>query len=103
VSEVELARQHWEEGFRRLQAAGDDRALQGRLWGQVETMTAELRRRVGGVYTLSELAEQYRRADTWAPQVLGERAAGAGWMRSASIAADAAFHLYARGAQDYTP
>ncbi len=103
MSAVELARQQWEEGFRRLQSAAGDRPRYGRLWQQVEVVIEELRRRVGATYTLAELADQYQGADTWTAQVIGERSHGVGWIGSASTAADAAFHLYSRGARDYRP
>ena len=100
---VELARQQWQEGFRRLQAGAGDRQRHGRLWQQVEILTEELRRRVGATYTLAELASEYRAADAWAPAAVEERSNAPGWERSVSTAADAAFHLYARGARDYVP
>jgi len=99
---VELARQHWEEGFRRLQSQAGDRRRRAALWDQVELLTSELRRRVGATYTLAELARHYGEADAWVLTAL-ERSPTPGWERSASLATDAAFHLYARGAQDYRP
>jgi hypothetical protein len=103
VPQIELARQQWEAGFRRLQEAAGDKRGQDRLWGQIETVTEELRRRVGAIYSLAQLADAYRGADRWAAEALDERATGAGWERSAAMAVDAAFHLYARGARDYRP
>ena len=103
MSAVELARQEWEEGFRRLQSTVDDRPLYGRVWRQVEVVIEELRRRVGATYTLAELTNHYHGADRWATEAIGERSHGQEWVRSASTAADAAFHLYSRGARDYRP
>lgn len=103
MSQVELARQQWEAGFRRLKEAAGDKREQQRLWSQVETVTEELRRRVGAIYSLAQLADAYRGADRWATEAIAERAAGVGWERSATMAIDAAFHLYARGARDYRP
>jgi hypothetical protein len=101
---VELARQHWAEGYRRLVRAKDpEPRLHARLLEQVDVVTDELRRRLGKSFTLAELAAAYTRADRWAYDAVGERADGAGWMSSATTAADAAFHLYARGARDYRP
>jgi hypothetical protein len=34
---------------------------------------------------------------------VGEQAPTRGWARTASLAADAAFYAYSRGAQDYEP
>ena len=101
---VELARQHWAEGYRRLVRAKEpEPSLYGRLLDQVEVVTEQLRRRVGKSFTLADLAAAYARADRWAYDAVEERGGGAGWMASASTAADAAFHLYARGARDYRP
>jgi hypothetical protein len=101
---VELARQHWEEGYRRLLRAKDpEPGRYARLLEQVEIVTAELRRRLGKSFTLAELAVAYTRADRWAREAVEERGATAEWLASASTAADAAFHLYARGARDYRP
>jgi hypothetical protein len=101
---VELARQHWAEGYRRfLHAREPEPLIHARLLRQVEVVTEELRRRIGKSFTLAELAAAYARADRWAYDAVEERAGGAGWMSSAATAADAAFHLYARGARDYRP
>ena len=101
---VELARQHWEDGYRRLVRTKDpEPTLYTRLLEQVEIVTSELRRRIGKSFTLAELASLYVRADRWALDAVRDRSHGADWMASASTAADAAFHLYARGARDYRP
>jgi hypothetical protein len=100
---VELARQHWAEGHRRLVRTTEP-ALHARLLRQVELVTAELRARVGKTFTLAELADAYGGADRWAYEAAEDDAEEApGWVSSASTAADAAFHLYARGARDYRP
>jgi hypothetical protein len=101
---VELARQHWAEGYRRLVRAREPQPrLHGRLLEQVEVVSAELRRRIGKSFTLAELAAAYAHADRWAYDSVGERATSADSMSTATTAADAAFHLYARGARDYRP
>ena len=101
---VELARQHWAEGYRRLVRAREpEPRLHSCLLEQVAVVTEELRRRVGKSFTLAELAAAYARADRWAYDAVEERGQGADWVSSASTAADAAFHLYARGARDYRP
>lgn len=103
MSSVALARQQWEEGYRRLEREAADPARHARLLEQVELLTGELRRRVGGTFTLTELAEAYRGAERWAQAVLAERDPRPGWAGFVSTSVDAAFHLYARGAQDYRP
>lgn len=99
---VELARHQWEEGYRRLRAATADPARQERLSAQVDVLVDELRRRLGQVFTLRELTDEYDRAERWS------RDAVAATLPSPhpgdlSTAEDAAFHLYARGARDFEP
>jgi hypothetical protein len=100
---VDLARQQWEEGARRLEEAARDPVEHGRLLTMVDALLDELRRRVGSTYTLSELSEAYTHADRWAHEVVAEAAPVPGWPRGLTMAADTAFHLYARGAVDYRP
>lgn len=97
--DVELARHQWSDGYRRLRELSGDPAS-GRVHDGVEAVTAELRRRLGGTYTLEELAEVYASSDDWVREAIEERS---GVARSSSLAGDAAFYLYARGAVDYAP
>jgi hypothetical protein len=99
---VELARQHWAEGDRRLARTTEPR-LHARMLEQVEIVTRELRARVGKTFTLAELADAYSGSDRWAQAAVEEHAESPDWVATASTAADAAFHLYARGARDYRP
>ena len=100
---LELARQQWQDGARRLREAARDPAEERALIAIAEVLIVELRRRVGGIFTLSELADEYDRVDGWALDHVAENAPVAGWQRSLSVAQDLAFHAYARGAQDYAP
>ncbi len=52
-----LVRHEWEDGARRLEAERGDPRRYARLVQQLEIVTDELRKRVGGVYTLGELAQ----------------------------------------------
>jgi hypothetical protein len=101
-ADLESARLEWERGYRDLLEATRDPAQDERLRAQVEAISAELRRRVGGTYTLRELADEYGAADSWARAVLAEQAAP-GWPRTLATVEGAAFHLYARGAVDFAP
>ena len=96
---VDLVRQQWADSYRGLVRDG----LDGGVREQVETVTAELRRRVGSTFTLAELADAYPGSERWALSAISERHERPGWIRTASSATDAAFHLYARGARDYRP
>ena len=103
VASVDVARQQWEEGGRRLAAHARDPRSYEVLIAQVEAVTEELRRRIGEHFTLAELASVYETADTWTLDAVADRGDQPGWTTQLSVAQDAAFHLYARGASDYVP
>ena len=96
---VQNARLQWEDGYRRLKEHASDRPTYQRLLAQVDVLIDELNRRVGQTFTLSDLAAAYEDADRWLLEVLPP---GAGAVQL-GLVEDAAFHLYARGAVDYTP
>jgi hypothetical protein len=102
-AEVESARREWQEGHRRLLEVAREAPARERLFEQVDAVAGELRRRVGGTFTIRELAAAYADAERWSRTVVAERAAAPGWPRTLSLVEAAAFHLYARGAQDYEP
>ena len=66
-------------------------------------MTDELRKQIGQTFTLEDLANTYQGAEDWVRTAVSERAATPGWPRTLAIVHDTAFHLYQRGAVDYTP
>ena len=98
---TELVQQEWEEGERRLEAERDDRRRYETLLRQIEVVTEELRKQVGQVFTLDELARAYRTADRWAREVVEEREPSPGWPRDLALVLAAAFYGYQRGATDY--
>jgi hypothetical protein len=98
---TELVQQEWEEGERRLEAERDDRRRYETLLRQIEIVTEELRKQVGQIFTLDELARAYRNADRWAREVVEEREPSPGWPRDLSLVLAAAFYAYRRGATDY--
>lgn len=100
---VELARQQWADGYRRLEAERGNERRYRDLAAHVVTVMEQLRRRVGGVYTVPELAAAYSSLDAWLRDALSEADPRVAASPDATIAADAAFHLYARGARDYEP
>jgi hypothetical protein len=103
MATVDAARQQWEDGNRRLESQSSDPDLYLRLLEQLEVATEELRKRVGETFTLAELADAYGTSDQWLREAVEERVEAPGWQRHLSVVQDAAFHLYARGATDYTP
>lgn len=96
-------RQEWADGYRALQESASDPRRHDQLVAQVEAVTDELRRRVGGAYTTAELVAAYRNAEDWARATVPDRAPAPGWPRTLSLVVAAAFHQYARGAVDYVP
>lgn len=101
-ADLESARLEWEHAYRDLVEVARDPTLESRVRVQLDVISAELRRRVGGSYTLRELADEYAAADGWARDVLSDQAAPE-WPRTLALVEGAAFHLYARGAVDYQP
>jgi hypothetical protein len=100
---VDVARQQWAEGHRRLEEARPDGARYERLLAQVEVVTAELRRRIGQTFSLAELAALYDASDAWARDAVEAADPAPGATNDLATVGDAAFHLYARGATDYAP
>jgi hypothetical protein len=101
IDALELVRQEWEEGHRRLEAQRDDPRRYRRLLDQLEVVGDGLRQRVGQTFALAELAVAYVDAERWARELVEERAPGPGWPRDLSLVVAAAFHAYQRGAVDY--
>ena len=101
-ADLASARLEWEHAWRDLVEAARDPVQGERLRSQVDAVTTELRRRVGGTFTLRELADEYVVADGWAREVLADQALP-DWTRTLALVEAAAFHLYARGAVDYAP
>ena len=100
---VSAARREWEDGNRRFVEGARDPARADTLHRQRDAVLDELRRRVGAVYTLAELATAYDTSERWLQAIVEERAPSKGWASTVSVAGDAAFHAYSHGAQDYEP
>lgn len=98
MSSFATARFLWEEGDARLRAAPPrERPVLDRV---VDAIVAELRRRLGGPFSLDELVALHRAGTDWA-QALAVRAAPevpAAWDEQV---VDAAFWRYAREARDF--
>jgi hypothetical protein len=103
MSQVAVAKQEWEEGSRRLEAAREDGRRYRQLLELLELVLDELRRRIGQTYTVAELVAAYGESERWAREVLEERATGRGWPRDLTLVLAAAFNAYQRGAIDYEP
>ena len=92
---VENALFQWEEGERRLRSYDDPARTQ--LDEAARAVLEELRRRLGGAFTLGELADFYGAGTDWANDIAERHSAGT----DTSFAVDAAFARYARFASDY--
>jgi hypothetical protein len=100
---LDQTRREWEQGHRRLQQEMRETPRGDAVLTEVEAVMAELRRRVGGSFTLAELADAYSSAEIWSREAVTETQPASGWPRRLAMVTDAAFHLYSRGAVDYEP
>ena len=100
---LEQTRREWELGHRRLQQEARETPRGEAMFAEVDAVMAELRRRVGGSFSLAELAEAYPSAENWSREAVAETNPAGGLPRRLATVTDAAFHLYSRGAVDYEP
>lgn len=95
----ETAVQQWRAGERRVAGAPPERR---RILDRVcERIFNELRRRLGGAFTVAELVSLYEQGTGWCMQVAVGAAPDAPWAWEAATVADAAFARYLREASDY--
>lgn len=87
---VDLALDQWREGERRILG-------QPTLGDAADAVLAEVRKRLGGPFTIAELADLYGAGTDWATDVANHHGSGTGLV----YAVDAAFARYARQASDY--
>ena len=103
TADLELARQQWRDGNRRLEEARGDRARYRLLVESTDRVVDALRRRVGQSFTLEELATAYDGVDDWVLELHEDGDPEGRVPLEPGTVADAAFHAYARGAVDYRP
>jgi hypothetical protein len=97
--QVDTAIQMWEDGQRRLRAAGpDERPLLERV---ADRIVDELRRRLGGPFTTAELAALYSEGTDWCLDVAIAAAPDDPRAWDAQTVGDAAFARYVREARDF--
>ena len=92
---VENALFQWDEGERRLRDS--DEPERSQLEAAARVVLDELRRRLGGPFTLGELADFYGSGTDWAHDLAERRSAGT----DSAYVVDAAFARYARFAADF--
>jgi hypothetical protein len=95
----DTAIQEWRAGERRLAAAPPE--LRRTLDRVVEAIVAELRRRLGGPFTVQELTDLYDRGTSWCLDVAVAVAPDEPRAWEADTVADAAFARYLRDAGDF--
>lgn len=95
----ENAFQQWRAGERRLAAAPPDRRRA--LDRVVDAILAQLRRRLGGAFTVGELVDLYDRGTGWTLGIATAVAPESPWAWEADTVADAAFARYVQAAVDY--
>ena len=99
------SRIQWEDARQRLENEQDP-ARQQQLFLLVEVVLSELRRDLGSMFSLSELDARYAEAERWAIQLVSDaapRESARVGPADATLVQDAAFDMYARGANDYQP
>ncbi|CAB4933715.1 unannotated protein [freshwater metagenome] len=89
--------QQWRVGERHVADAAPQE--QPALVRVEDAIVAELRRRLGGMFTLDELTALYESGTGWCLDLAARLAPGAPWSWDARVA-DAAFARYARSAVD---
>lgn len=95
----ETAIYQWRAGERRLARSTVERApLLERVTGE---LVAELRRRLGGRFSVQELVELYEQGTSWCMQVAMRLAPETPWAWEAGVVVDAAFGRYLREAADF--
>jgi hypothetical protein len=99
MDDFDVSRFQWLEGERRVrESLPDERMAMDRV---IDRIVAELRRRLGGPFTLDELLALYGQGTAWCTDIAYAVAPGAPWAWDARMTADAAFARYMREATDY--
>jgi hypothetical protein len=96
---IDTAIEQWRAGLARLEAAPfDERPVLELVARRIED---ELRRRLGGAFTTSELAQLYDEGTGWVSDLAVATAPDAPFAWDVRVVGDAAFARYLRGALDY--
>lgn len=95
----ETAEFQWQEGQRRM--AGAPAEQQPVLDRVVGALSQELRRRLGGAFTIDELVQHYEQGTGWCTDLAVAVAPGSPFAWDGQVVADAAFARYAREATDF--
>ena len=99
LMDVELARQQWEDGRRRVERAQSGSPESRRLAAEIELSWPSFAGGSGQTFTLEQLAALYDDAGEWARDVLFEARPEDAPPPDTATVTDAAFQMYARGAR----
>lgn len=91
----------WEDGYARLRRDGGHPSTRRALDRAVSDIHAQLRKRLGSVFTVSELAQLYGSGTVWCLEIVLDMAPQEAPPPDAATATDAAFYLYMREASDF--
>jgi hypothetical protein len=89
----------WQQGERRVRAAPPARRVL--LERVVDSIAAELRRRLGGRFRAAELVDLYQAGTEWCQAIAMRVAPQDPWAWEAGVVVDGAFARYLREASDY--
>jgi hypothetical protein len=92
----------WEEGARRLRDLDADPRVARSARRVVDAIRDELRRRIGPTFSAQELADLYGRGTDWCLEAARQAAPMTAVDLDPQAIVDGAFHLYLRGAYDYS-
>ena len=92
----------WEEGARKLGELSRDPRAARTATRAVDSIRDELRRRIGPTFTAQELADLYGRGTDWCLEAARRAAPMAVVDLDTQAIVDGAFHLYLRGASNYS-
>lgn len=95
----ETALDQWQTGLRLLEQAPADQ--QRELERVTQAIEDHLRRRLGGAFTVAELADLYDEGTGWCADIAVAAAPEAPFAWDVRIVGDAAFARYLRSAVDY--
>ena len=92
----------WEEGANRLRELSNNPRMSRSALKAVDAIQDELRRRIGPTFSAQELAELYGRGTDWCLEAARHAAPMEAVDLDPQAVVDGAFHLYLRGATDYS-
>ncbi|MBJ7519253.1 MAG: hypothetical protein JHC84_06120 [Solirubrobacteraceae bacterium] len=100
MADVERALEQWREGEQRVDGLPDDR-LRGKAHDLIAQTLIQLRRRLGGPFTVEELADLYEQGTDWVVEIAHGLAPDHPALWDPRLIADATFARYVRGARDF--